>query len=277
MPPKHRNRWRKRLFPIFQRFNVMNHVLIAPSDLLTRAWKLFATHWKELLKISLWGFLAIPILFIFIALFVYDHSFWPLLALGYLGIILLSGWIQVRLMQASLHIVDGKPPAPHEAKDAWAFAPGLIIWTISWSLPLIPLFFLFFVPALWLGVRWSFASFRFVESRKPYARGSAALVNGRWFPVFGRLLLPALIYTGVSSIFSFIFSFLNVFSGLLGANFSEGSMASVSTGYLITLGGVYSVTLLASMALGLCYSMYLMVYEALLYRSLEKTAKTHAP
>lgn len=256
--------------------------LIAPSTLITQGWTLFKAHWKPLLKMNLWIFA--PLVVIVPAATYYTSTlsknpgsetmpalsplFLLLALIAYIAVILLAVWVQARLLRASLLIVDGKALPANEASEALSLAPRLFGWSILWGLALIPAYLLFVIPGIWLSVTWTYAPFRLLEGKNPFARGSMPLVQGRWFATFGRLLLPSLMYLVVYFAFSFATTLLTLPLSIA-AQINHSSMLSAAASFISLVSSV------ASIALSILASCYLNLCHALLYRSAEKTVTTH--
>ena len=167
--------------------------------------------------------------------------------------LIISSWAQISLISAL------KDPAEHTS-IAQAYKRGwekiFSYWWISILLTLIFIggYVLAFIPGIIFSVWFVFAPFALVVDEK---RGMAALlhskslVRGRWWGVFGRLLLIGLVtmidYVAISSVLGFVLGFLGTVGILIGM-FSNAIINLVVMTYAITAISLLYQSLKASAA-----------------------------
>lgn len=248
--------------------------LISLSDLLNHSWILYKKNWKPLVKILFWGLLIIPIIAAAFALFIIDQRFWPTFILAWLVAIAIQIWVQVKFIQSSLAVVDGKPLSPEITKDAWSKVPALFGWSLLWGLAFMAAMIPLGIPFVWLMVLWSNADLRLIEGKKPYARGSSELINGRWWATFGRHLIPFLIMSGLLSAVQLIsFVIIAIFTGI-GFGISAATGGGEEAGaFWIIFGSALGYLLMfgAQLIISFGFAPFQSIYRIKLYRSLEET------
>ena len=200
--------------------------LFSISYLLDASWATFKNIWLALLKVQLAGLLlgilasaAAVILFVVVATAASmqgqgNHSILTpiLIALGVIvfvtGALILGSWVQLK----QLHVLAAKEE-PLWSFD-WPAIWGLIGVTVLTTLAIIGGFILLIIPGILFAIWLSQSQFVYVFEG---IAGKAALlrskdyVSGRWWQVFGRLMLPSLAVYALSAVATAFTSMLRIF------------------------------------------------------------------
>jgi hypothetical protein len=193
----------------------MENSLIHIHDFVSESWRDFRAHWNQSLSYTKWFVIGPAITF---ALVLATKSL-PTLSsalatLGSFGSAILVIWAALRLSRATLARHEKIDLPKNEARSAWSlFLPFLWISILS-GLAVLGGFFVFVLPGLWLMVTFKFGYyFLFLEDRRgtQALAASAALVKGRWWATFFRLLIIGLIYIILAV------ALVSIVTGLIGA------------------------------------------------------------
>ena len=196
----------------------MSTPLISPGALISQSWKAFRSTWKETFNVSVW-FLLPPALTIVGALLARSMPGGGLLfsILNLIGVII-AIHTSLRLMQFVLHKDLGQSTT-NITKNI--LVPWKIFFSYLWiglllGLAVLGGTILFVLPGIWLGIAFSMASFFLLEDgiRSTQALAhSMALVKGRWWGTFGRLLSAGIVFGLLVLVTAVILSFI---LGLIG-------------------------------------------------------------
>lgn len=167
--------------------------LVGAMDLVVDSWKFFMENWQQTTKISIWILyfgLAEFIIYLF-SKFVPEIGI--LLIPTALALTVVSIWISLRLMLATLKLADGKSIGDQKAdmKKAWGlFWPTIWVGILQF-LVIMGGLLLLVIPGIFLSIALSFSQLSLIDrGRHGLAALSASrdLVRGRWWPVLWRLL-----------------------------------------------------------------------------------------
>lgn len=172
--------------------------LPSASTLLGESWNQFKATWNESTKVSMW--------LLYLSLVGFGLALVEKLAPAIrafllpidLGIIIVSVWVSIRLLQTMLAIDEGKKPdlSTQAQKDAWKF-----FWPLFWigllqTIITIGGLILLIIPGIYLGLALSFAQYLAItENKRGLAALSAsrALVKGRWWATWWRMFVGNLV------------------------------------------------------------------------------------
>jgi hypothetical protein len=169
------------------------------GQIISETWKLFTSTWNTSVRTS--GLLIYVGLAYFVGgLLMRVNENLALLS----GVISLGGsiftvWISTRVMLTMLNLEAGKQPMPgvEEGKKAWNLFLPLLWVGILTGLVVFGASLLLILPGIYFGVALCFSQVILVDqgTRGTQALGaSRALVRGRWWGTFGRLLLGGLVF-----------------------------------------------------------------------------------
>lgn len=259
--------------------------LLPVRSFLALSWKRYTEHLGRFLEVSLWMmipfFLQIALLFILtssaVTLELQSVWTWNLILSRVLQLVLLT-WVQVRLIKLAL--------AQNPKEEGYIATHPHIGWKL-----VLPLFWInilvgiallggaiaFVVPGIWLFFSLMFASFVLIEKD---VRGlqaldaSFALVRRRWWPVVGRSILAGASFLGILFLITFclslVFSF--IFGGEAQQNLGQLTRSLLIDGIVSTDSlRAFSITQLQDSLVASIATPFLIVSQAILYRSLVDT------
>ncbi len=181
-------------------------------DLISESWHDFKKHWNETFKISSW-FLIAPAIYFVLALIagffpVINHSVNIFGAAISFAIILITS---IRLAIWILAKNKGIEPPKKDTKIASALALSYLWISVLSAIAVLGGTVLFVLPGIWLLVRFKFSIYNFLEEGHKGTQAlaaSSALVHGRWWATFWRILVPQtlflVIYTAIMAIITSI-------------------------------------------------------------------------
>lgn len=173
--------------------------LTSAGALISDSWKLFVTTWNSSVKTSIL-FLYVGIAYFLSALLVnVSKNFFILYAVVYLAGIIAVVWISLRLTMTMLNLEAGKQPLPADQESKKALSLIIPSWWISiLSFFIIAgAFLLLVIPGIYFAIALHFATIILVDQGihgLQALAASRALVKGRWWPTFGRLLAGSLLF-----------------------------------------------------------------------------------
>lgn len=259
--------------------------LLPARSFLALNWKRYTEHLGRFLEVSLWMlvpfFLQIALLFGLTSSFV---SFelktvwaWNLVVSRVIELILLT-WVQARLIKLALaqNPKEEGYIATHP-RIGWNLVVPLLWINILVSIAVLGGGIAFVIPGIWLFFSLMFAGFTLVEKDLHGLQAldaSFALVRRRWWPIVGRSILAGASFLGIMFLASFCLSLI--------FGFAFGGDAQQTLGQLtrsLVLDGIvsvdslraYSITQLQNALAGSIATPFLIVSQAILYRSLVDT------
>lgn len=250
--------------------NTPNHPLTGVGQLISDSWKLFITTWNSSVKTSIL-FLYVGIAYFLSALLVnINKNFFILYALIYLVGIITVVWISLRLTMTMLNLEAGKKPLPanQESKKA------LLFIIPSWWISFLSFFviagasLLLVIPGIYFAMALYFATIILIDQDihgLQALAASRALVKGRWWPTFGRLLAGSLLFGLL------VFASMGILQSLADAIMKQPFLnlsASASFETKIFVAGVEQFLQMAVMAAILPL---FVGFQVKLYRILQKT------
>ncbi|MFA5185931.1 MAG: hypothetical protein WC551_05560 [Patescibacteria group bacterium] len=173
--------------------------LAGAMDLVVDSWKLYVKNWQQTTKISIWILyfgLAEFIIYLF-SKFVPEIGL--LLIPTALALTVVSIWISLRLMLATLKLADGKSIGDQKADmdKAWdLFLPTIWVGILQF-LVIMGGLFLLIIPGIFLSIALSFSQISLIDRGR---RGLSALgasrdlVRGRWWSVLWRLMFGSIAF-----------------------------------------------------------------------------------
>lgn len=189
---------------------------------LRKTWELYTEHFQFFLTVGVVFFLPLELLNAFLvpqSIFdqLVDPAAWasgtvqPFAArLGGSALLEILVWVlsTITLTIGVRAILDHKPVTVQETMQHYRtfFAP-LLGTSVLQFLLLIPLAILLVIPAVIFGTYWIFLEQAVVLSNKRYMdalRYSKSLVKGRWWEVFGRMLMLGIALAAIQELFFFV-------------------------------------------------------------------------
>ncbi|MBI5655004.1 hypothetical protein HZC53_05140 [Candidatus Uhrbacteria bacterium] len=238
-------------------------------ELVMDSWRLFTANWNQTIKISIWllyfGLAEFAIYLLSIFTPTAGFLLMPLgLAMGVVSI-----WISIRLMLATLKLADKKSlgdPAADNSR-AWDLFLPLVWIGILEFLIVMGGFLLLIIPGIFLSVALSFSQLILVEKDKRGLEALSAsreLVKGRWWSTFWRIVLGSIVFG--FAILGIQILVLGIFAVLVGPSNFISLMQSENPDPLFS--GTISLlsTILQAATLPLFFS-----YNVKLYRALQKS------
>lgn len=235
------------------------------GQIIADTWKLFTTTWNTSVKTS--GLLIYVGLAYFVGglLVRVNESLGLLTAVISIGGSVFTVWIATRIMLTMLNLEAGKQPMPsaEEGKKAWA-----IFWSLLWvglltGLVVMGASLLFILPGIYFGVALYFSQLVLVDqgTRGTQAlAASRALVRGRWWSTFWRLLAGGVVFGLLISLtIGVVVGGLAVLIG--GSALSNGSGDPLVMGILQLIEMVILAALMPLMS----------GFQVKVYRALQKT------
>lgn len=176
----------------------MPQPLIPVGDLVTTGWSDYLRDWKTNLELSIRYLLAAVIMFV--AVLIAERI--PLAGGSLLMIVasIASGVISLHTSIILMDVISKRDKGASNVKHDDAIGYKLF-WSMFWISILVGLatlggFILFVLPGIWLAVKFSMAQLSLIEDGKKGTEAlsaSSELVKGRWWGVFGRSLLVAIV------------------------------------------------------------------------------------
>lgn len=259
--------------------------LLPVRSFLALSWKRYTEHLGRFLEVSLW--MLLPFLLQIVILFGFTSSSvsfelknvwtWNLITARLLQLVLMT-WVQVRLIKLAL--------AQNPKEEGYIATHPHIGWNLVlplfWTNVLVGIAILgggvaFVVPGIWLFFSLMFAGFALVDKNLHGLQAldaSFALVRRRWWPVVGRSILAGASFLGIMFLITFclslIFSF--VFGGDAQQNLGQLTRSLLIDGIISTDSlRAFSITQLHDSLVACIATPFLIVSQAILYRSLVDT------
>nr|AIA16177.1 hypothetical protein [uncultured bacterium]AIA16242.1 Unknown Function [uncultured bacterium] len=235
------------------------------GTLISDSWKLFTTTWNTSVKTSS------LLIYVGLAYFVAGLLVRVNPALGLLtAVISLAGsvftvWISIRVILTMMNLEAGKQPmaSVEEGKKAWT-----LFWSLIWvgfltGLVVFGASLLFILPGIYFGVALYFSQLILIDqgTRGTQALGaSRALVRGRWWPTFWRLIAGGFVFGLLLAIVMGIV--IGGIAMLIGSSsFSDGPSDPLVVGILQ----------LIQMVIVAAFMPLMTGFQVKLYRALQKT------
>lgn len=192
--------------------------LLSISELIHESWSAYAKYWHRSLHISVW-FLLLPAVSFLIVLATRASADTSEVLFGTLSIarFILALWITVRLYRWLLTEEKHTPEPAHEGRTSWSLVLPLLWTSLLKGFAIAGGFMLFVFPGIWLAVLLQFSELFLLgegyRGTKAIA-ASYALVKGRWWEVFWRLLIPGALFLILSIVLiGVITSLLSLIAG----------------------------------------------------------------
>ncbi len=232
------------------------------------AWQLFRAHWQKTLNITIW---FVYIGFIRFALYASGStsSSSPLTLLSLpieLGAIVISCWVSIRLVRYILSLEAGTEAAqtPEESSAAWPLVLPMLWIGVLEAVIVLGGFILLVIPGMYLAIALSFSNLFLLEKNLrgiPALAASRALVKGRWWSTFWRILVGGIVFGGIIGLVtSIIFA---IFASLAGETVVNG-MATWGTQPLVEGAMALVSGILQALAIPL-----FIIYHVKIFRALE--------
>ncbi len=190
-------------------------------DLITDSWRAYVKNWNETFKVSIWFLYFGLVTFAGAVLLKVSGSSAFVLTDAILGVIVAVGyiWAGIRLIQAVLDLEAGRKVSLDIKMSQKA---GGLILSVLWVAVLqlaviIGGFLLLIVPGIYLALALSFSQVMLIDGdQRGFAAlaASRALVKGRWWATFWRLLAGNVVFGLVLGLLmSLLLGLLAAFSG----------------------------------------------------------------
>jgi len=172
--------------------------LIHIHDLIAETWRDYKKNWNEMLRISAW--LVVGPAFYFLCMLLAQLVPAILGAMSVVGTsisFVVTLWAMVRIMLWTLAKNRGDQLPKNESRLAGAMLLAFFWIALLNGLAVLGGFILFVLPGIWLTINFKFCSYAFLEDGKRGTQAlaaSAALVKGRWWAIFWRIILPDLLF-----------------------------------------------------------------------------------
>ncbi|MFA5935904.1 MAG: hypothetical protein WC787_03565 [Patescibacteria group bacterium] len=168
-------------------------------SLITDSWKLFTSTWNTSIKTSS------LLIYVGLAYFVggllmkVNENLAVLSGVISLGATIFTAWITIRVLLTMLKLEAGQQPTPaaDEAKKAWSLLIPLFWVGFLTGLVVLGASLLLILPGIYFGVALYFSQLVLIDqgTRGTQALGaSRALVRGRWWGTFGRMLAGGIVF-----------------------------------------------------------------------------------
>lgn len=237
--------------------------------LISDTWKFFLSKWNESFKTSIL-FLYVGLAYIASALIV---KFVPGLAIldsvVSLGGSIVVAWASIQLIMALLNLEEGKQPLSRAeaGKKAWTLFFPMLLVGILVGLIVFGTTLLLILPGIYFGVALKFSQYALIEKdlrgRKALAE-SRALVRGRWWGTFWRLIAGGFVFGLLVGVVVWILiAIVSIASPSLRSSLSSGSTIVDP----LALGVMQFV----QMAVFAVFMPLLAGFEVKLYRALQRT------
>lgn len=178
-------------------------MLIQPKDILLKSWQIFKINWQEFTKVTVW-LLILAVLSAFLSYFdqatflMFVNYTFPLYVAISALVFVVGLWVNIvlaRLVWSALH------QTPIERRktmhDSWRDTVSYLWVSVLVGVIVAVGAVLFIVPGVIFGIWYSFAALIFaLEGVKGYGalKKSKALVQGRFWPVVWRWVVPFFVY-----------------------------------------------------------------------------------
>lgn len=235
------------------------------GQLISDSWKLFTTTWNTSVKTSS------LLIYVGLAYFVggllmrVNENLALLSGVISVGGSIFTVWISTRVILTMLNLEAGKQPMPavEEGKKAWnlflpliwvGFLTGLVVFGAS---------LLFILPGIYFGVALYFSQIILVDqgTRGTQALGaSRALVRGRWWATFGRLLVVGFVFGLL------LFVVMGVVIGGLAVLIGSSSLTNGPSDPLVA-----GILQLIQMVIVAAFMPLMTGFQVKMYRALQKT------
>lgn len=250
--------------------------LMPVGELFSQSWRLYKDNMKKLMQISAWtilialGFIAINILLV-VTQSELPRSLPFRIGMSVIEYVLLW-WVSIRLTRFCLAKDAGRDIEPNESSFAWSFLPSFLLIMVLTLITSAVGFVLLIVPGIWISHLLGFSMFLMLEDGIKGTKAlsaSATLVKGRWFPSFGRLILPGLILVGVVFMMYIVMA-IGFMLGIGGAAFLSntggGEIVMIALGILVFL-----IMIAFYLAILLVWTPFYMVYITKLFHNMKAT------
>ena len=176
--------------------------LLSISELIHESWSAYAKYWHKSLHISAW-FLLLPAISFLAVVATRASADTSEVLFGVLSIIrfIMVIWVTVRLYRWLLTEEKHIPEPEHEGRTAWSLVLPLLWTSLLKGLAIAGGFMLFVFPGIWIAVLLQFSELFLLGDgyRGTQAiAASYALVKGRWWEVFWRLVVPGALFLTLS-------------------------------------------------------------------------------
>ncbi len=192
----------------------MSHPLITSREIIRASWSLYIHEWNQALRITSW-LMVLPILLfvLMLALRPTGDQTWVAVLFGLVVLLtfVVEIWVMVRLLRWTLITDRGGKIEKNEMQLALSNIPAVVLIGIIQGLAVLGGTILFIFPGIWLGIALMFAQLCALEDGAWGTKAlsaSYALVKGRWFSVFWRVLVVGLFSVIVVVLVSNIFFLL---------------------------------------------------------------------
>ncbi len=178
----------------------MPQPLIGPWTLIKDSWSMFLKTWEALIRISVW-FIVVGILSAFVSLIPESiPGVLLIIVVDILGVFI-SIWATIRLYQTVFAMERNEKIISAQESSRAAM---LLIWPVISVQAIVGLatlgaFLLFIIPGIYVGIRLAFSQLSTIDpkSGKQWTaamKESWELTKGRFWPIFGRILLGGILY-----------------------------------------------------------------------------------
>ncbi|MEO5928111.1 MAG: hypothetical protein ABIO72_05310 [Patescibacteria group bacterium] len=235
------------------------------GQLISDTWNLFTKTWNTSVKTSS------LLIYVGLAYFVGGLLLRVNENLGVLSLVITIGgvvftvWISLRVLLTMLNLEAGKQPMPavEEGKKAWSMFWSLIWIAILTSLVVFGASLLFILPGIYFGVALYFSQLVLVDQniRGTQALGaSRALVRGRWWGTFWRLIAGGFVFGLLLSVV------IGVVIGGMAVLIGSSSLSSGASDPL-----VMGILQLVEMVIIAAFMPLTIGFQVKMYRALQKT------
>lgn len=236
------------------------------GTIISDSWKLFTSTWNTSVKTS--GLMIyVGLAYLASGVLAYlSESLVPLTMLMSLLGGLATAWIAIRVILTMLKLESGQQPmpAPEESKKAWAlFVPMIWVGFLT-GLVTIGASLLLILPGIYFAIALYFSQIILIDqgTRGTQAlAASRALVRGRWWATFWRLLVGGIVFgllIGIS---------VGIVVGIAGTIAGPGALGDTES----QNGIVYGVTQMLQMIVLAGLMPLVTGFQVKLYRTLQKT------
>lgn len=240
-------------------------------DLVKQTWLLYTKKWNELITLSAWFIYFGTVNFVLAILIRYLPVGGALVSIPLqLVMALLSIWVVIRLMQASLNIVDEKKEllSAEDSGKTWNFFWPLLITGLLQLLIILGGSLLLILPGIYLAVALAYSPLSIIDRNlkgMEAIKASYRLVKGRWWSVVWRETAAGIIFAlGMMIVLGLVQSLISLVAlGPAGIT-AVADTTSASPMYQATMDLFTSIAEAATMPI-------FIILRAIIYRALQKT------
>jgi hypothetical protein len=178
----------------------MPQPLIAPVQLIKETWHTFVKTWDTTVRISAW-FLVVGLISVLAVVIPQSVPGYIAIFLADLAGVLISMWASIRLYRAVFAIERNETASSPEesSRQAISLILPLIIVQLIATLCIVGGLIFLVIPGIYIGIRLTFSQLAVIDPKvgkktTDALKDSWDLTKGRFWPIFGRIMLGSLCF-----------------------------------------------------------------------------------